>query len=154
MSRAGKPLNVLIVEDEALLAMDLESMLEDLGHTVVGEAACVRELHNLRIDGAVDLALVDMQLAENSTGIEASEYIRSQWKDTVIVFVTANPGKVPDDFGAGDGIITKPFTNRGMTHALEYLSEGINSPPPDRDVPQGFVIAPHLLKAFGQSGLR
>lgn len=151
MTGAAKPLNVLIVEDEALLAMDLESMLEDMGHVVVGEAASVRELRNLRIDGPVDLALVDMQLAENSTGIEASEYIRSHWKDVVIVFVTANPGKVPDDFGAGDGIIAKPFTNRGMAHALEYLSEGIKSPPQERDVPQGFVIAPHLLKAFAQS---
>ncbi len=39
MTAPCAPLRVLIVEDEALLAMDIESMVEDAGHRVIGEAA-------------------------------------------------------------------------------------------------------------------
>ncbi len=39
----NRPLNVVIIEDEAILAMELENMLEDAGHVTVGWATCLSE---------------------------------------------------------------------------------------------------------------
>jgi DNA-binding LytR/AlgR family response regulator len=123
-------LKVLIVEDEALLAMDIESMVEDAGHSVVGEAASVREVTQLPADIRPTLALVDIQLDEGSNGIDASAIIKDRWPDAAVVFVTANPTKVPEDFAGAHGVISKPFSRNGLVRAIRYLEEAIFTPPP------------------------
>ena len=57
-------LRVLIVEDEALSAMLLQSYLEDVGHEVVGWATTAEEAVKLFKECAPDLAFVDLHLAE------------------------------------------------------------------------------------------
>lgn len=123
-------LKVLIVEDEALLAMDIESMVQDAGHSVVGEASSVREVTQLPEDLRPTLALVDIQLDEGSNGIDASAIIRDRWPDAAVVFVTANPTKVPQDFAGAHGVISKPFSRNGLVRAIRYLEEAIFTPPP------------------------
>ena len=51
---------ILIIEDEALVAMELRFVLEDLGHEVVGMAADARTARSLVQESEVDLALVDL----------------------------------------------------------------------------------------------
>ena len=64
MKRPSPPLNILIVEDEPLIAMDMEMMVEDAGHTVIAEAASFYDAQNLGDDLAPDIAFVDIQLAK------------------------------------------------------------------------------------------
>jgi DNA-binding LytR/AlgR family response regulator len=137
-------LKVLIVEDEALLAMDIESMVQDAGHAIVGEAASVREVAALPADIWPTLALVDIQLDEGSNGLDASAVIRDRWPDAAVVFVTANPGKIPKDFAGAHGVIAKPFSRNGLVTAIRFLEEAILAPPPRSNEMGSLKLSPAL----------
>ncbi|RZI57448.1 MAG: response regulator, partial [Zymomonas sp.] len=77
-----KALRVVIVEDEAILVMDIEAMVEDLGHVVVAEAASLQEVEKMALDPAPDLAFVDMQLARGSSGLDVCALIMDRWPNT------------------------------------------------------------------------
>ena len=83
--------SVLVVEDEALLAMDIEAMVEDAGHEVVAEGASLHDVEAL--DGALhpDLAFVDLQLAKGTSGLDVCRLINQRWPETIIVFATPIP---------------------------------------------------------------
>jgi AmiR/NasT family two-component response regulator len=151
MTSHADPLNILIIEDEAILVMDMESVIEDSGHRVIGDVASVPELQNLKATAHPDITFVDIQLANNSNGLDASTLVRERWNDTAIVFVTANPGKIPVGHAGAFGIIAKPFTRDGLLAALEYLSEGLRAPPPRKSQPSGFVAFPDLEKRWGST---
>ena len=103
MASPHAPLRFLVVEDEALLATDLGMLMEDAGHGVVAEAACLREVQGL--DDGIDphVASVDLQLADGSSGLDVCAHIQSHRADMIIVFVTANPRKLPDDHAGRTG---------------------------------------------------
>ena len=60
---ADRPLRILIVEDEMLVAMNTEDMLLDLGHEVAGLASRLEPALSLAREGAFDLAMLDVNLA-------------------------------------------------------------------------------------------
>ncbi|MES2496254.1 MAG: response regulator [Pseudomonadota bacterium] len=148
MKRPVPPLSVLIVEDEALLAMDIEAMVEDCGHVVVGAAASLYDVEALADDLRPNLAFVDMQLAQGTNGLDVCRLIRLRWTDTFIVFVTANPRKVPDDYCGGHGIIPKPFSRNGLMAAMHYIEEGVCDPPPTSSSPSSFVASPAFAASW------
>ena len=147
-THSNQPLRILIVEDEVLLVMDLQSMLEDLGHVVVGEAASYFEVQALSDDLQPDLAFVDVQLAKGTSGLDVCRLIRERWPRTLIVFVTSNPGKIPSDYVGGHGVIPKPFSKNGIFSAMHYLEEGLYDPPPVSPRPASFIAAPALAEAW------
>nr|WP_310522987.1 response regulator [Polymorphobacter sp.] len=100
---------VMIIEDEPIIAMDLQNIVESLGHSVVGIAATRTEAANMagRLDA--DLVLADIQLADGSSGIDAVKDMLAE-HDVPVVFVTAFPerlltGERPEP----TYLITKPF---------------------------------------------
>jgi len=137
-------MNVLIVEDEVLLAMDLEAMVEDSGHSVGAEATCVDEVVALPNDLDPQLAFVDVQLAHGSSGFDVCRIIQKRWPEALVVFVTANVSKIPSDFLGAHGVIAKPFSHTGVISTLKYLAEGVFDPPPNLPRPATFQPSPHL----------
>lgn len=137
-------LRVLIVEDEALLVMDLESMLVDAGHLVVGEAASLRQMSDIPDESDPDVAFVDINLADGSCGLEVCDYIRHHWAKAIIVFLTANPGQIPRGLGGGHGIIAKPFSRICLMSAIRYIGEGVTAPPPASPPPACFFSSEAL----------
>jgi DNA-binding LytR/AlgR family response regulator len=95
VKRRQPPLAILIVEDEALLAMGIEAMVEDAGHHVMGEAASLFEVEDMSNAVAPDLAFVDIQLPLGTSGLDVSRAIQRKWPGTFIVFVTANQRRFP-----------------------------------------------------------
>jgi CheY-like chemotaxis protein/DNA-directed RNA polymerase specialized sigma24 family protein len=101
---------VLIIEDEPLIAHDLRSIVEELGHRVVGMARTHREAV-AAIDAAKPgLILADIQLADGSSGLEAVNEILGSMS-TPVIFVTAYPerfltGAPPEPAF----LIAKPFS--------------------------------------------
>lgn len=101
--------DVLIIEDEPMIALDLKEIMTGLGHRVTAIARTHREAVEAMSDGEVGLVLADIQLADGSSGIEAVNDIL----DTIgvpIVFITAFPerlltGERPEP----TFLITKPF---------------------------------------------
>ena len=82
---------VMIIEDEPIVAMDLESIVEELGHQVVGVVRTRRQAVALAAAEEPELIVADIQLADGSSGIEAvNEIVRTKSKP--VVFVTGHPG--------------------------------------------------------------
>ncbi|WP_410216896.1 response regulator [Paracoccus sp. (in: a-proteobacteria)] len=149
MKRPKPPLDILVVEDEILIAMDIEMMIEDAGHHVIATAASLKDVEALPTERTPDVAFVDMQLAHNSTGLQVNALIQERWPSTIVVFVTANPKKIPDDFDGAHGLIAKPFSASGFTAALHYLQEGMCEPPPVSPAPGSFVASPGFAADWG-----
>lgn len=152
MKRPKPPLNFLIVEDEFIIAMDIEMLIEDAGHRAMAVTASLQDVLALPEDDVPDVALVDMQLAHGSTGLQVNEAIQARWPDTIVVFVTANPKKIPEDFAGAQGVIAKPFSAAGFTGALKYLEEGICDPPPVSPQSGSFVASPAFAASFEAAG--
>lgn len=142
---------IVIVEDEALLVMDLEAMLEDRGHDVVGEAASLDEFRALTLDHAPDIAFVDLQLADGSSGLDVCALAKDRWPETAVVFVTANPTMIPDDYLGAHGVIPKPFSRAGLLSAMRFLEEGIVDPPPTIDAPPSFIASPRIAQDWARA---
>ena len=69
---------VLIIEDNALIALNLETQMEDLGCDVVGVAVTAAQAIDTARRTLPDLALVDLQLADGSRGQDAALVLRSE----------------------------------------------------------------------------
>lgn len=141
MSDMSEPLKVLIVEDEALLAMELESLVEDAGHSVAGWATSSTEARAMVDALDADIAFVDVHLTDGPTGIDVAQYIAEK-KCSMVVFMTANPKRIPENFCGAIGVIAKPYTMNGLMAALRYLQEGVRRPPPVSALPVGFTLSP------------
>jgi DNA-binding response OmpR family regulator len=151
MSSGLNPLRVLIVEDEALLAMELEGLIEDAGHEVAGWATSSREARDMIDHTEADLAFVDIHLADGPTGLDVGAYIKAA-RPTVVVFLTANSKRVPEDFAGACGVMAKPYTVNGLIGCLRFVQEGIRRPPPVSMRPVGFSLAPAYATSWGLSG--
>lgn len=109
--------DILIIEDEPLIAMDIEQMVEGLGHNVVGIARTHKEAVALYHKTKPRMILADIQLADGSSGIDAVNDILHAHPIPVI-FITAFPerlltGERPEP----TFLVTKPF-NPDMVKAL------------------------------------
>jgi DNA-binding NarL/FixJ family response regulator len=80
---------VLVVEDEALIALSLTDMLESMGFTVCGTADNVRSAVDLADRDAPDLVIMDIRLRGKGDGIDAARQIR-QRLPAAIIFVTGS----------------------------------------------------------------
>jgi len=144
------PFKVLIVEDEALIAMELEGLVEDAGHEVAGWASTFEEARALIEAKKPDVAFVDLQLADGHTGLDIARFINAN-HSSVVVFMTANPGWLPDDYLGAVGVMAKPYSMNGVLSALRYLHEGIRRPPPVSRRPAGFTLSPAYKTAWASA---
>jgi DNA-directed RNA polymerase specialized sigma24 family protein len=101
--------DVLIIEDEPIIALDLTRLVRELGHRVVGVATTRREAVTLATQSQPGLVLADIRLADGSSGMDAAADIL-QTMDVPVIFITA----FPEHLLTGEGpepafLITKPF---------------------------------------------
>ena len=110
---------ILIIEDEALVAMELRFVLEDLGYEVVGTAADARSARNVVRETEVDLALVDIHLSDGPTGVDLGREL-GQEQGVTVLFMTANPGMVRNGVAGTIGVLSKPTDERAVQTAVDY----------------------------------
>ena len=101
--------DILIIEDEPLIAMDLESLVEGLGHNVTGVARTRTEAVKLAASKRPGLILADIQLADGSSGLDAVNDLLKTF-EVPVIFITA----YPERFLTGERpepafLIAKPF---------------------------------------------
>jgi len=113
--RAGREIaamistSVLIIEDEPIIAVDLETLVSDLGHTVTEVARTHREALAAIARQEPGLVLADIHLADGSSGLDAVNEILGD-RNLPVIFITAYPeqlltGERPEP----TFLITKPF---------------------------------------------
>jgi CheY-like chemotaxis protein len=98
---------ILIVEDEAIVACDLQSRLESFGYEVVGIAASGEQAVRLAAEASPDLVLMDIQLRGQCDGIQVAETLRAEHR-VGIIFLSAHS---TDDM----------LTRAKLTEPLAYL---------------------------------
>jgi CheY-like chemotaxis protein len=110
--------DVLIIEDEPVIAADIEALVRELGHNVVDIAATRSEAIEAVAKKAPGLVLADIQLADGSSGIDAVKDILGQM-NVPVIFITAFPerlltGERPEP----TFLITKPFQPETVKAAI------------------------------------
>jgi DNA-binding response OmpR family regulator len=110
---------ILIIEDEALVAMELRFVLEDLGYEIAGMAADARTARQIVNEQDIDLALVDIHLSDGPTGIDLGRELGQQLGVTVL-FMTANPGMVRQGVAGTIGVLSKPTDEHAVQTAVDY----------------------------------
>jgi DNA-directed RNA polymerase specialized sigma24 family protein len=101
--------DVLIIEDETFIAMDIEALIESLGHRVIGVARTHAEALALAAKKRPGLILADIQLADGSSGLDAVNELLGSF-EVPVIFITAYPerfltGQRPEPAF----LIAKPF---------------------------------------------
>lgn len=109
---------ILIVEDEMLVACEVEAVLGDLGHQVVGIAPDLETAMELAAQ-PIDLALVDLNLRDGLTGPEIGRRLGEQGH-VAVLFVTANPRILGDGIAGAVGVLTKPTDEVAVKAAVDY----------------------------------
>lgn len=111
--------NVMIIEDEAIIAMDISAIVKQMGHDVTGIARTRDAAIDLARKQPPDLILADIQLADKSSGIDAVNQILAELGDRPVVFITAFPERLlTGDRPEPAFLITKPYTEDQVQSAL------------------------------------
>ena len=124
------PARILIVEDEMLVAMELEMILADLGHEPIGIVPDLATAHDY-FDESIDLALVDLNLRDGLTGPQIGEQLGA--KGVTVLFITANPRLLGNGIAGTIGVISKPTDEATVKSAVDYalgVREGRAVTPP------------------------
>ncbi len=131
--------SVLIIEDEPVIAADIEALLQEMGHTVVGSAATRTESMKAIAEHLPGLVLADVKLADGSSGIDAVKDILAEI-DVPVIFITA----FPDRFLTGERpeptfLVTKPFQVETLKACIYLATSGRDPLATLKSDPQGLA---------------
>jgi CheY-like chemotaxis protein/DNA-directed RNA polymerase specialized sigma24 family protein len=111
--------SVLVIEDEAIIAMDIAAIVEGMGHRVTSNARTHAEAVDMAAAEQPDLILADIQLADNSSGVEAVNEILAQFGAIPVIFITAFPERLlTGDRPEPAFLINKPYTEEQVRSAV------------------------------------
>lgn len=112
---------ILIVEDESIIALDIQNSLINSGYEVVAIADCATEALDYAAQLRPDLVLMDIRIRGDRDGVQTAEAIRSEF-DLPVVYLTAHAdentlqrAKISEPFG----YILKPFEDRELITTIE-----------------------------------
>ena len=112
---------ILIVEDESIVALELESRLTDLGYSVCGIVSCGADAIKTAVDQKPDIILMDINIKGPIDGVVTAEKIK-EIIDIPIIFLTAftdsntlQRAKITEPYG----YIVKPFEERELHTSIE-----------------------------------
>ena len=111
---------VLVVEDEALIAMDLACSIEALGYRVLGPASNGEEAQRIAARENPDLLLMDVTIQGKADGIDTARAITSS-RPAKVVFLTANTDAETRERAASlqpQAFLSKPCSTRQMKQVL------------------------------------
>lgn len=122
MQKSNKSLRILIVEDEAIVALCIQAMLVEMGFHVVGITDNGKDAFDLALSERPDVILMDIVLKGNISGIEATELIRPQLPDCKIIYVTAHTDEATHEKilkTRHSGFLYKPVESFQVKSAIE-----------------------------------
>lgn len=125
-----------------MLAMELEMLLGEAGCDVVGCAMDRASAFEIAERERPDLALVDVNLRDGSTGPLIAHKLVASY-GCAVVFLTANPEQIPEGFSGALGAVCKPFDEKTIKDVVAFASVFIR----ERRVPTAprrFRLAPWL----------
>lgn len=143
------PLDVLIVEDEALVAAELGFLVEEAGGRAVGQAASADEALDLLSRLCPQLTLVDVHLRDGPSGVDVARQVALNGRGGVALFMTANVKRLPRDLAGACGLLGKPYSEHGVKQVLRYLAARLHMGTAPGPPPAGLVVGPDYARRWG-----
>ncbi|HEA21664.1 hypothetical protein LCGC14_0915110 [marine sediment metagenome] len=116
-----QPIKILIVEDNVIIADDMQSMLEEIGYEIVDNVIVYEQAEEVLKNHHVDLVLIDIILASDKTGIDLGKHIRENY-DIPFIFVTSNSDRATVENAKSvkpNGYLVKPFEQQDLYTSIE-----------------------------------
>jgi len=154
MKMATQP-SVIIVEDEAVIAMEIEMVLRDLGYRIAGKANNGLRALDLLSSTSPDIVLLDIDLRGSISGIEVAQVIREKY-DFPFVFLTALADATTLDRAKKTmpyGYIVKPFNENDLRSTIElalyrFASQQMAKEPPTLEQINEGLLSPLSLREY------
>ena len=124
----NQTIKILIVEDNVIIADDMQTMLEEIGYEIVGNVIDYEQATNVLNQNDVDLVLIDIILASDKTGIDLGEYIRKEY-NIPFIFVTSNSDRATVEIAKKvkpNGYLVKPFEQEDLYTSIEIALSNYN----------------------------
>jgi len=116
-----QPIKILIVEDNVIIADDMQSMLEEIGYEIVDNVIVYEQAEEVLKNNEVDLVLIDIILASDKTGIDLGQHIREKY-NIPFIFVTSNSDRATVENAKSvkpNGYLVKPFEQQDLYTSIE-----------------------------------
>ncbi len=116
-----EPIKILIVEDNVIIADDMQSMLEEIGYEIVDNVIVYEQAEEVLKNNHVDLVLIDIILASDKTGIDLGKHIRENY-NIPFIFVTSNSDRATVENAKTvkpNGSLVKPFEQQDLYTSIE-----------------------------------
>lgn len=123
-----QPIRILIVEDNVIIADDMQSMLEEIGYEIVDNVIVYEQAVEVLKTKEVDLVLIDIILASDKTGIDLGKHIRDKY-NIPFIFVTSNSDRATVENAKTvkpNGYLVKPFEQQDLYTSIEIALSGFN----------------------------
>src|SRR5579871_1627690 len=116
---------ILLVEDEKVVAADIEECVKSLGYEVVGAAATGTQALRLAVQTEPDLVLMDIKLKGSLDGIEVAGALYEQLQIPVVYLTAHADAEILERAKktAPSGYVLKPFDDRSLRTAIELAFE-------------------------------
>ncbi|MXP65018.1 response regulator [Roseomonas sp. M0104] len=139
-------MKILIVEDEALIAALVVEHLEEAGHAIIGPAATAGEALDLCREDIPELAILDINLQDGSSGIEVARELFARW-GLVAIFASGEVLAARQAQDVALGYLPKPYEMAALLQSVEAV-EAMRAGSVPRQVPLGFEAFPHLQASW------
>lgn len=134
----GDKARVILAEDEILIAMEIEATLEDNDYEVCGTAVTAGDAVRLAERHKPDIALVDVNLANGTNGLDAVREIRSRFEIPAII-VSGHADEAAARHAGAVGWMAKPYRADDLMALMSYTLEVLGGSVPAGPVPKGFI---------------
>jgi DNA-binding LytR/AlgR family response regulator len=124
-----QPIRILIVEDNVIIADDMQSMLEKIGYEIVDNVIVYEQAVEVLKNKEVDLVLIDIILASDKTGIDLGKHIRENY-NIPFIFVTSNSDRATVENAKTvkpNGYLVKPFEQQDLYTSIEIALSNFTS---------------------------
>lgn len=115
-----EPRTVLLVEDDADAAADLTEALDAAGHRVIGPFHSAEAAEAATALHAIDLALLDINLSGEATGVDLARKLKSRWGMPVI-FLSGDVTAAAHNAELAAAMVIKPYSGRDVLDAIARL---------------------------------
>ena len=146
-NRFDARLSVLVVEDDAVLATDLEETLCAQGHEVLGPAPDIARAMTLLTAHRPDVVLCDLALRDGATGNGVVAACRAM--GTSVIVLTGRPDDLADDLAGTVQVLPKPVSPDVLARAIASLSVAARRAAPAIRTPSAAPALPAMSMASG-----
>ena len=140
-------MNILLAEDDMLIAMDMQMIMEDAGHKVFGPVATVAQGEAALAEHVPDVAIVDIGLKNGDSGIDLARRLRERC--VPVVFVSGEPTRAQAGRDVAVAFLPKPVMPDDLTRSIDVAAAiASGGAMPERpDLLQVFQTEPLAVRA-------